>query len=177
MHGTGPPPRRRPLLAYGLVRWTIAAGVGATVTAALFLSMTRLIDGSWILDGLLRIFPLQQTEGVDPCEVWEPEQTLETIEGTVGYLAEGGFVALPGATVIGQHGRAAPQRVDVSATGGFRFVASFPEPRPETCGRSPQPLHSSARLLIEAPGCTARSVPITRGWLAHRVLLQCEERP
>ena len=87
MHGpAGPPSRRRLLLLSGVVRWTIATIIGATVTAGLFVSMTRMIDGSWILDLMIRVFPLEQTEFVDPCEVWEQEQTLVTIEGTVGYL-------------------------------------------------------------------------------------------
>jgi hypothetical protein len=167
----------RPLLSHGVVRWTIAAIVGSTVTAGLFASMTRMIDGSWILDQMLRVFPLEQTGFVDPCEVWEPEQTLVTIEGTVGYLGSAGFVALPEAQMIGEHGNAPPQRVEVSDAGGFRFVTPFEERRPEKCsdlGELPEP--PSPRLLIQAPGCATRSVPVTRNWLRHRVLLDCEER-
>ena len=177
MHGpAGPPSRRRPLLSYGVVRWTIAAIIGSTVTAGLFVSMTRMIDGSWILDQMLRVFPLEQTEFVDPCEVWEREQTLVTIEGTVGYLGRAGFVALPEAQMIGEHGDAPRQRVEVSDAGGFRFVTPFEEQRPEKCVEAGSPEPPSPRLLIQAPGCSTRSVPVTRNWLPHRVLLDCEER-
>ncbi len=178
MHGpTGRPSRRRSLLSYGVVRWTIAATVGAMVTAGLFVGMTRMIDGSWILDKMLRVFPLEQTEPVDPCEVWGQEQTLVTIEGTVGYLGQTGFVALPDAEMIGEHGHAPRQRVEVSDTGGFRFVTPFEEQRPEKCAELGEPQQPpSARLLIRAPGCKPRSVPVTRSWLPHRVLLDCEAR-
>ena len=160
----------------GVVRWTIATIIGATITAGLFVSMTRMIDGSWILDRILRVFPLKQTEFVDPCEVWEQEQTLVTIEGTVGYLGRAGFVALPDAQILGEHGHAPPQRVEVSDAGGFRFVTPFEEQRPEKYVDHASPEPPSPRLLIQAPGCSTLSVPVTRNWLPHRVLLDCEER-
>ena len=170
------PSRRRSLLAHGFVRWTLAAIIGVTVTAALFVTMTRLIDGSWIIDKMLRVFPLEQTALVDPCEVWEAEQTLVTIEGTVGYHGRKGFVALPDAEMVGKHGAAPPQRVEVGRSGGFRFVTPFDEQRPERCEEAGSSEASSPRLLIQAPGCSARSVPVTRNWLPHRVLLDCKAR-
>ena len=173
---TGPPSRRRSLLSYGVVRWTIAATIGATVTAGLFVAMTRLIDGSWIIDKMLRVFPLEQTEQVDPCEVWKAEQVLVTIEGTVGYLGRTGFVALPDAEMVGKHRYAPSQRVEVTGTGGFRFVTPFEEQRPQSCSEPGRPPAPSPRLLIQARGCSTRSVPVTRNWLPHRVLLDCEAR-
>jgi hypothetical protein len=158
------------------VRWTIAVIIGVAVTAGLFVSMTRMIDGAWILDQMLRVFPLEQTEFGDLCEVWEQEQTLVTIEGTVGYFGRAGFVALPEAQMIGEHGHAPPQRVEVSDTGGFRFVTAFEEQRPERCVERGSPEPPSPRLQIQAPGCSTRSVPVTRNWLPHRVLLDCEAR-
>jgi len=158
------------------VRWSLAATVGASVTVVLFVAMTRLIDGSWILDRVLRVFPLEQSEAVDPCEAWQAESILVTIEGTVGYLGPKGFVALPDARMMGEHAEAPPQHVEVSTTGSFRFVTPFEAPRPERCGESASHAGSSPRLLIQAPGCVARSVPVTRNWLPHRVLLDCEAR-
>ncbi len=176
MRGPAGPPSPRPLLSYGVVRWTIAAIVGSTVTAGLFAAMTRMIDGSWILDQMLRVFPLEQTGFVDPCEVWAPEQTLVPIEGTVGYLGRAGFVALPEAQIIGEHGRAPRQRVEVSGAGEFRFVTPFEDRRPEKCAEPGSAEPPSPRLLIQAPGCSARIVPVTRNWLRHRVLLDCGAR-
>ena len=177
MHGpTGPPSRRRSLLSYGVVRWALAATLGTIVTAGLFVTMIQLIDGSWILERMMRIFPLEQTEFVDPCEVWKAEQILVSIEGTVGYLGRTGFVALPDAKMVGEHRYAPPQRVEVSGAGGFRFLTPFEEQRPQSCSEPGRPPAPSPRLLIQAPGCSARSVPVTRNWLPHRVLLDCEAR-
>ena len=172
----GPPSRRRPLLAHGVARWTLAATIGTTVTAGLFVGMTRMIDGTWILEQMIRVFPLKRIELVEPCEVWGQEQILVTIEGTVGYLGSAGFVALPEAQVIGEHGHTPPQRIDVSDAGEFRFVASFEQQRPEQCQERGSPEPRSPRLMIEAAGCSKRSVPVTSGWLPHRVLLDCDAR-
>ena len=168
--------RKRSLLSYAPVRWSLAATVGVGVTIVLFVGMTRLIDGSWILDKVLWVFPLEQTEAVDPCEVWQAEQTLVTIEGTVGTLGPTGFVALPDARMMGEHVQSPPQHVEVSAAGTFRFVTPFEGQRPESCGDTASRTGPSPRILIQAPGCTARSVPVTRNWLPHRVLLDCEPR-
>lgn len=174
--GSGPSSRKRSFLSYAPVRWGLAASIGASVTVLLFVGMTRVIDGSWILDKVLRVFPLELTEAVDPCEEWQAESTLVTIEGTVGYLGPAGFVALPDARMMGEHVHAPPQRVEVSAGGTFRFVTPFEGQRPERCGETPSRTGASPRLLIQAPGCAARSVPVTRNWLPHRVLLDCEAR-
>ena len=160
----------------GLLRWMIAASVGTTVTAVLFLAMAGMLDGSWVLEAVLRAFPTEQSELVDPCEVAEAVHTPEIIEGTVGYLGAAGFVALSDAAIIGEQGHASPQRVAVSDSGAFRFVARFEEPRPESCPEPAGAERSSPRLLIRAPGCTLRRVSVTRGWTPHRVLLQCEAR-
>ena len=174
--GPGPSPRKRSFLSYAPVRWSLAASIAAGVTAVLFIGMTRLIDGSWILDQVLRVFPLEQTAAVDPCKEWQAEQTLVPVEGTVGYLGPTGFVALPDARIMGEHVQAPSQHVEVSAAGTFRFVTPFEAPRPESCGEPASRLGPSPRLLIQAPDCSARTVPVTRNWLPHRVLLDCEER-
>ncbi len=178
MHGpTGSPSHRRPLLLYGVVRWTIAGIIGTTFTAGLFVAMTRMIDGSWILEQMLRVFPLEQTDFVDPCEGWEHEQTtLVIIEGTVGYLGREGFVALPEAQIVGEHRRAPAQRVEVSNVGEFRFVTPFAEQRPEKCAAGGSPEPASPGLLIQAPDCSTRRVTVTRSWLPHRVLLHCSRQ-
>lgn len=178
MHGpTGPPSRKRSILSYAAVRWTLAAIVGVTVTAMLFVGMTRMIDGAWILERVLRVFPLEQSEPLDPCEIWQAEQTLVAIEGAIGYAGRAGFVALPDARIVGKHGHAPPQQVDVSGAGSFRFLTPFEEQRPESCAEPGSAAAPLPRLLVQAPGCLTRSVPISRNWLPHRVLLDCEARP
>ena len=141
----------------------------------LFVGMTRMIDGSWILDQMLRVFPLQRAAVADLCEEWEHQQAgLLTIEGTVGYLGRAGFVALPEAQMMGEYADAPPERVEVSDAGEFRFAMPFEGPRPERCADRGSSERQSPGLRIQAPGCSTRRVPVTPDWVPHRVLLDCE---
>ena len=164
------------MLHHGVVRWALAVSMGTAITIALFLMMTRLVDGSWILERLVRVVPLTTTASVDPCEVWETQQTLVPIDGIVGYQSPDGFVPLVDAEIVGEHRAAHGQRVDVSPEGGFRFVTGFSNERPPACSEPTAGGAVIKRLIIRAPGCVSREVPVVRSWIPHRVLLECDSR-
>jgi len=167
---------KRSVLHHGLVRWGSAAVVGVTVTLVLFLIMTRLVTGSWILEAMIRVFPLVQTPIVDPCDPGEARRTPISIDGVVGYYAGTEFVPLPDAAIVGEHRAAEGQPVPVSPEGIFRFATDFPEERPAECGEPEREDTPSKRLIVRAPGCVGRIVPIVRAWVPHRVLLECDAR-
>jgi len=172
---TGPESPKPPLLA-AVLRWLVAAALAASVTLVIFVAMTRMVDGAWILDRILRVFPLEQTALADPCEAWETEAALVPIQGVVGYYGPDGFVPLHDAEIVGEHAPSDTQTVEVSPEGVFRFVTAFADERPPACATPAVPGATGKRLRIRAPGCVPRDVPVNRSWIPHRVLLDCEAR-
>jgi hypothetical protein len=169
------PPEPRPEFP-GLLRWVVAGAFAMTITFALFAAMPTLVDGAWILDRVLRFLPGEETPVADPCEAEEAPLTAVTIEGVVGYSGPAGFVPLADAEIVGEHAPEDGQPVEVSERGVFRFVTGFAEERPSACGEAPERGAARKRLLIRAAGCTPREVRVTRSWVPHRVLLDCEAR-
>lgn len=159
-----------------VLRFVVAGGVATVITLALFVTMTRLVDGSWILESIMRVFPLEQTTLEDPCAAWESERELVPIQGIVGYYGSDGFVPLHDAEIIGEHAPSDGQIVDVSPEGVFRFVTAFEDELPPACTKPSVPGVTGKRLLIRAAGCQPREIRITQAWMPHRVLLDCESR-
>jgi hypothetical protein len=156
----------------GLMRWVVAGSLSAVVTGLLFLVMTRMSDGSWILEKLIWVFPLTQTElGPDDCPTAPPVTAAVDIEGVVGHYREGVFHPLPNAEITGRNSHDSGVTVEVSEDGIFHFVTGFASGEPTSC---PFPPAAAQHLEFRAPGCSERSVPITPAWVPHRVLLKCE---
>lgn len=158
-----------------VLRWLVAGGFATVVTLLLFATMTRLVDGSWILDSLIRVFPLQQTQlpPEDECAAIPPLGGAVTIEGVVGRYRDGVFQPLPEAHIVGRTALGVDAEVEVAENGIFRFATAFPNQLPPTC---PPPETVEQRLRIRASGCEERVVPVTRAWIPHRVLLDCPAR-
>lgn len=178
MHGpTGQDAPKRSWLEHPVVRWVVVSVVAAVTTLALFIFMMRLVDGSVIWDRILRLFPLEfASVEVDPCEGWESRQLLVTIEGSVGFYAPEGFVPLADAAIVGEHAPEDGVAVEVAPDGVFRFVTGFAIERPAACSELDEPGTKKKRLIIQAPGCVSRDVPVGRSWIPHRVLLECDSR-
>lgn len=144
----------------------MAAGI---VTFALFGMMVGLVDGRWILDTLIRVFPLyQEPVGEHDLPALRPEpMVFLTLEGTVGTLAGGGFVPLEDAEILRIGASISDQAIEVDPGGSFRFEASFPG---DLSGEA-----LATQLVIRRPGCSERRVPVTRAWLvSRRIVLHCE---
>ena len=158
-----------------LLRWVVAGGLASIVTLALFATMTRLIDGRWILERLVRVFPLTTTELTqeDDCSGGLPLGGAIDVQGVVGFYDGAGFRPLPDAKIDGRNALGNDSPVEVNAGGVFRFVTAFPTGEPTSCDHPPP---EDQRLRIRAAGCTERTVPVTAAWVAHRVLLECEGR-
>jgi hypothetical protein len=160
-----------------LLRWSIAAAVAIGMTLAIFIAMTRMIDGSDILATIVRIFPLSFASPEDQGACEDELPNAVTIGGSVGYYGAEGFEPLIDAEIFREGARGGQQSVGVSADGVFRFVTAFASEAPTRCPRDDgfDP-NTAQQLRLRAPGCTERSVPVTRAWLPHRVLLECSER-
>ncbi len=155
-------------------RWLVAATAATVITALLFGAMTRLADGRWLVDRLVRIFPLEQTvlPEEDDCSGQPLLDAAITIEGIVGTRSrDEGFQPLTRAEIVGHDALGASRSVQVEPGGIFRFVTAFASGAPSSC---PAPSPKPQRLEIRATGCRARSVPVTPAWVPHRVLLECE---
>ncbi len=155
-----------------ILRWLMAGSVATVVTLVIFIAMTKMIDGTELLEGLVRIFPLTQTEisPPDECPAVPLLGPAISIEGAVGRYRNGEFEPLAGAQVVGQNALGNAVDIEVSEQGIFRFVTAFADQAPTACPIVPT---SDQNLQIRASGCKDRSVPITRAWLPHRVLLDC----
>ena len=162
-----------------LLRWLVAGSLATVVTFALFIAMVRLVDGSSLLESLIWVFPLTQTElpASDDCADGPPLAAAVEIEGLVGHYEDGElgseFHPLRDAEIVARDRFGRESAVEVSLSGAFRFVTAFPSDEPSRCEL---PNTSSQRLLIRARGCRERNVPITASWIPHRVLLDCSER-
>jgi hypothetical protein len=169
--------RRFPLLR-GLLRWLVAGGVGALASLALFVGMGWLLDTSHLMDRLFRVFPLKQTV-LDADEACGDTPLLRavTIEGVVGTLRAGRLQPLVDAEVRSDGPGSGTRPVEVSGDGGFRLVAAFPDDRPSPCDTGARSATAPVQhLIVRAPGCSERRVPITRAWVPHAVLLECPDR-
>lgn len=170
-----PRPRRSPVL-HELLRWLVAIPIAAVVAGALFVAMAALVDGSWLVERLIRVFPLRE-------KTLTPEERCElatlrsapavTIEGTVGTRIDGHFVPLADAEVRGEGGIAAGGDVEVGADGRFRLATALPVDAPPEC---PQAATPTPQLVVGAPGCILRRVPVTPAWVPHRIVLSCPRR-
>ncbi len=161
------------------IRWLVSATVAGSVTAFLFLSMTRLVSGEWLYEGLLRIFPLGNGSPSSECLEMVGEPAAVTIEGEIGYLESGSFVPIRDGVIVGGEGEDAMLLGRTSSNGGFEVELRFAAETPTSCeDRQPAPraTRRSRMLTLRAPGCTERRVPITPAWVPHRVILECQER-
>jgi hypothetical protein len=173
-----PAPRRSPRHR-GAVRLVAAAGVGVLTTALIFVVMALLIDPTALVDRMFRIFPLIQTElaADEACEDG-PLLRAVTIEGVVGHIRDGVLRPLRDVEVVGGERESEAVPVDVSADGSFRFATAFPDAAPSPCdGRQRAPVAVAQQLFFRAPGCAERRVPITRAWVPHAIVLDCEDAP
>jgi len=143
--------------------------VAATVTVALFGAMLGAVDGQWILDTLIRVFPLgsQEVAGGDlPALPPNRHAVSVEIEGTVGRLEGDRFVPIGDAEISGAYASGDRRPIEVGPGGAFRFEAIFPD------ASATRP--SVTQLLVRSPGCRERRVPVTRAWLVpRRILLDC----
>jgi len=158
--------------------WLAAGGVGAAITACLFVLMAVLVDASDLVARMFRIFPLSQTEVSpnDSCAIPSLRRAI-TIEGVVGRLRAGTLQPLPDAAILSDDPLSGRRTVEVSAEGSFRFVAGFPDDAPAPCGDTERPaIDTVQHLVIRAAGCTERTLPVTRAWVPHTILLDCPAR-
>lgn len=176
-----PPPGPPPSHWRSAARWLLAAGVGAGITLALFIAMSVVVEGTAILERMFRLFPLQRAEISSTDECARPDRVLAnavTIEGTVGSFDGDGFRPLPDARVTGRNALSDAIDVEVDGDGRFRFVTSFRSEAPSPCGDESAPTGGERQqLVLRAPGCAERSVPVTRAWVDHRVVLDCAPGP
>jgi len=171
------PPGRHPFLRAAL-RWLMAACVGSVASLSIFVLMTRVVDASGLVDRLFRVFPLIRTE-LDPDEACGDASLLRavSVDGVVGTLRDGRVEPLADAVVVSEDARSGPRPVDVSAEGRFRVVAAFPDDRPSACPPGERAAAGAAlHLVVNAPGCSERRVPVTQAWVPHSVLLECPDR-
>jgi len=164
------PPRFRSAL-----RYLIAGAIGGATALGIFATMAWTFDVSSIVMRMFRIFPLIQTslEGEGACDESDLWQAV-IIEGAVGTLRNGELQALPGASAEGRDGSDRVVPIDIAADGSFRYVAAFPNEAPTTCDRGERsPIGPPPTLVVRAPGCAERVVPITRAWVPHAISLDC----
>ncbi len=156
----------------GLIRWLLYASLAMACTLLIFIGMTRMVDGSWIIDKLIWVFPLTltQIEPADDCDGGPALGSAVRIEGIVGHYRGRGFEPLPNAEVLGYDARGDAIPIEVSERGAFTFATAFQRDEPSGCPTTPA---AKQRLRIRARGCAERSVPVTRAWRPHRVLLEC----
>lgn len=164
----------------GALRWVVAVPIAVFVVGSLFFVMASLVDGTWLVEALMRVFPLKERE-LTPEERCEMERLQGapaiTIEGNVGYLDKRSFVPLPDAEIRGEQGLAAIRDVEVDAEGRFRLVTALPfVPSPECADQTPGRTAAAPRLFFQAPGCRERRVPVTAAWVPRRIVLVCPDR-
>jgi hypothetical protein len=149
--------------------WAIAVPAAGIVTFALIGTMAGLVDGQWILEKLIRLFPLEeQAVGVDDLPALRPAQREVSIpfEGRVGTRSENRFVPLERVEILGIRESGDGQPIEVGAGGHFRFESAFPDEH----ATAP----ATRQLVIRSPGCSERRVPVTRAWLRPRqIVLDC----
>lgn len=131
--------------------------------------MADLVDGRWILEKLVRLFPLQeQAVGVDDLPALRPAQREVSIifEGRVGARTEDRFVPLERVEILGIRASGDGRAIEVGVGGHFRFESTFPDDRASA--------PATRQLVIRSPGCSERRVPVTRAWLRPRlIVLDC----
>lgn len=170
-----PRPPRSPFL-HELLRWLVAIPIAAAVAGVLFVAMASLVDGSWLVEHLIRVFPLHEKELTreERCELAALRSApAVTIEGTVGTRVDGRFEPLGDAEVRGEGGIAVGGDVEVDAGGRFRLATALPVDTPPEC---PGAATATPQLVVGAPGCIMRRVPVTEAWVPHRIVLTCPRR-
>ncbi len=161
-----------------LVRWVVSAAVAGTVTTAIFLAMTRLVSGEWLLAGLLRIFPLGTSAPAVDCLELVGRSAPVKIEGELVALEEGRFVPIADGTIFAGRGPEAAPLGRTDAKGAFEIVLAFPLEAPASCRERVEAAPVRSRTItLRAPGCVERRVPVTPAWVPHQVVLDCGERP
>jgi hypothetical protein len=173
-----PGPTTPPLRS--LLRWGTAACVGVTVTFGIFTLVLGIRVEDVLVESLLRFFPLKQVpvSQEDLCAMG-PRRLNEAviIEGSVGRLVGKDFVALDDAEVLGERLAAADEWMKVEAGGRFRFVTALPRVEDADCDVTPEGMSApTPQLVIRAPGCQERHVPVVRPWIPRRIVLACEAR-
>lgn len=152
-----------------LLRWGIAGSAAAIVTVALFGAMIGAVDGEWILETLIRVFPLgTQKVGEGDLPALRPDRDAVSveIEGTIGTLAGDRFVPLGDAEIVGAQASGDRRPIEVGPGGAFRLEAIFPDANATRA--------SVTQLVIRSPGCRERRVPVTRAWrYPRRITLDC----
>ena len=181
MPGPPPSPERSRSPLRGVARWLVAGAVGAAITLGVFVAMAALTEGRSLLDRMFRIFPLTSA-GLSTTDECARADTIAgsavIIEGTVGTNRGGRFQPLPDAEAIGSNAISDAIAVELAGDGRFRFVTSFPGEAPAPCVDETAPTGGERQQLVfRAPGCRERRVPVTRAWVAHPVVLDCDENP
>jgi hypothetical protein len=153
--------------------------LASALTFGLLSMMIGLVDGSGIVKRLIWLYPLTQAL---PCPGGECSAALPdlpaaiTIEGTVGHLAAGRIVPLGSAQVVAERPNGKVREVEVDTGGRFRFVTAWPsDPQATPSAESRRGGTASTQLILRAPGCTERRVPVTRAWTPRPILLSCGE--
>jgi hypothetical protein len=173
------PPPHSPLRS--ATRWAVAGAVGAGITLGLFVAMSVVTEGTSLLERVFRLFPLIRAEISTTDECAAAGRSLPEvvpIAGTVGTDDGGGFRPLADAQITGRNAISDAIDVEVDGNGTFRFATSFPSDAPSPCAESGAATGGERQqLVVRAPGCAERRVPVTRAWVAHRVLLDCANGP
>ncbi|MBW2274425.1 MAG: hypothetical protein JRG96_14230 [Deltaproteobacteria bacterium] len=176
---TGIPPENQTRPFPEALRWLVAVCVASAVTVGLLFMMTGLVDPSSIVMHLVRLYPLTQAAPCPEEGCATPSPVLPvavTIEGSVGYRAEGRIMPLGAAEIVAERPNGKNRKVEVDADGKFQFVTGWPIASPSPPGSESRRRGSSTpQLLIRAPGCTERRVPVTRAWIPRLILLSCTE--
>jgi len=176
----GFPLERRASPLRQILRWLVSVCVGVAVTGFIFSVLMGIRIGPEAVESLLRFFPLQQVPITqeDRCAMG-PRRLREavSIEGSVGTLVGDDFVALDDAEVLGERLAAADEWMAVEPDGVFRLVTALPKEEDADCALAPDgaPL-PAPQLVIRAPGCAERRVPVVRPWIPRRILLSCPAR-
>lgn len=170
-----PPADSRSARLRGALRWLVALAVGGATTLGLFALMAGVVDATWIVQRMFRIFPLTQTpfasdEDCSERALWR----AVAIEGVVGTLRGGALRPLPGMRAEGHDPVSGTVAVDVAADGSFRFAAAFADEAPSACaGAATRTSGPPPRLVFRAPHCKERVVPVTAAWVPHAIVLDC----
>ncbi len=147
------------------------------MTAGIFALVLGVSVGPSTLERLFRLFPLRQVALTpeERCDLGPRRlQEAVSIEGRVGTLIGEQFVALEHAEVVGERLAAAAEWMSVESNGHFHFVTALPKEGDADCFTGPDgvPL-PTPQLVIRAPGCAERRVPVVRPWIPRRILLSC----
>lgn len=173
------PPASPRSLVGGALRWLAALCAGVVVTLGIF-NVVLGVRLEPMMERLLRFFPLHKVSLTreDRCALG-PERVHEavSIEGSVGFLVDQRFVALADAEVTGERLLAATDWVAVQPDGGFRLATALPRAGDAECDVGPDgEVLPTPQLVIRAPGCAERRVPVVRPWIPRRILLFCDAR-